>query len=202
MCNYRNHPNRQAYYHGTRMSSERRPRTLAEWFEYGRHCFHQPDGVQAVAAMKKVTGLHPGYRHPDGDNPYFYLGKIYEVENRLSRAIIFYTRALALDPLDEDSLIGRGTCYTVTYQHEAAIYDFQWLLRFPKARRSIPEKHLFFMLAENYRRLARWGEAVFWGERAKIADPGHEHHRVLFSAMVEAVNRKTDFSAQLKVGLN
>jgi tetratricopeptide (TPR) repeat protein len=177
-----------------------RPRTLSEWFEHGRRCFHQPDGVEALAAFEKVTRLHPGYRHSDGDNPYFYLGKVHEVEGRLFQAIVFYTRALAVDPLDEASLIGRGTCYTVTYRHEAAIYDFECLLRFPTTRRSIPEKHLFFMLAENYRRLNRRGEALFWEERAKAADPGFENHRLLYGALVDAARRKKDIPKHPQVG--
>lgn len=143
-----------------------------------------------MTALKKVTALHPGYRHNDGDNPYYYLGKIHEVENRLSHAIVLYTRALAVDPLDEDSLIGRGSCYTVTNQHESAIYDFESLLRFPKNRRSLPNKHLFFMLAENYRRMERWAEAIFWEELAGDAPPGDEHHKTLYEAMVNAANGK------------
>jgi len=178
----------------------RQPRTLAQWFEYGRQCFHQPDGIEAIAALTKVTRLHPGYRHPDGDNPYFYLGKIHEVEGRLSQAIVYYTRALAVDALDENSLLGRGTCYTVTHQHEAAIYDFKWLLRFPKTRRSVPEKHLFFMLAENYNNLNQWSEALLWGARAKAADPGHERHRMVYNALMKSVSRKITLPNPLQAG--
>jgi tetratricopeptide (TPR) repeat protein len=165
------------------------PRTLAEWFEHGRRCFHKPDGVQAVTAMQKVTRLHPGYTHPDGDNPYYYLGKIHEVEHRLGNAIIFYSRALALDHLDEDSLIGRATCYTVTHQHEAAIHDLERLLRFPKSRRSQPDKHVHLILAENYLLLDRWGEAIFWREQAKDAAPGAEGHQMLYDSLLHALNR-------------
>jgi len=163
------------------------PRTLPEWFEFGRLCFHQPDGLNAVAAMQKVIRLNPGYRHADGDNPYFYLGKVHEVESRLRSAIVFYSRALAVDRLDEDSLIGRGTCFTVTGQHEAAIYDFEWLLRFPKHRRSSADKHLFLMLAENNRHLNRWGEAIFWRELARDAAPGDEDQQLLYDALLAKV---------------
>jgi tetratricopeptide (TPR) repeat protein len=168
--------------------SVRNPRTLAEWFEYGRNCFHEPDGIRAIAALEKVTGIHPGYRHPDGDNPYFYLGKIHEVENHLSVAIIYYTRALAVDARDEESLIGRGTCYTMVRQHRAAIYDFEILLRFPSGRRKTPSKHLYWMIAENYRQLGDWGQVLFWGQLALDADPGQRQQH-LYDAMLESVNR-------------
>jgi len=140
-----------------------------------------------VAALEKVTRLHPGYRHPDGDNPYYYLGKINEIESRLDQAIVFYSRALAVDCLDEDSLIGRGTCYTVTGQHDAAIYDFERLLRFPKHRRSQPDKHIFLMRAENHRRQDRWGEAIFWREMARDAAPGDEDQQLLYEALTASV---------------
>ncbi len=167
-----------------------RPRTLSDWFEFGRQCFHKPDGVKAVAALNKVTGLHPGYRHSDGDNPYYYLGKIHEVETKLYHAIVYYTRALAVDPLDEDSLIGRGTCYTVTRQHEQAIHDFESLLGFPKTFRRLPNKHLFFMLAENCRRLERWVDAFFWEKLEYEAAPGDEGYRMLYESMVDTAHGK------------
>lgn len=178
--------NRHAPYGGD-PAPTRRPRTLSEWFEYGRLCFHQPDGIKAVAALERVTRCHPAYRHPDGDNPYYYLGKIHEVENRLRAAIVLYSRALGVDYLDEDSLIGRGTCYTVTGQHEAAIHDFERLLRFPMRRRSQPDKHIFLMLAENHRRQDRWGEAIFWREMARDAAPGDENQQLLYEALMAIV---------------
>ena len=75
------------------MTAQDEPQTAAEWFEQGRKCFHKPDGVGAVKALEQVIDLDPGYRHPDGDNPYFYLGKIHEVEGRMDDAIVNYTRA-------------------------------------------------------------------------------------------------------------
>ncbi len=36
-------------------------------------------------------------------------------------AIVFYSHALTLDPYDEESLIGRGSCYTVKKNHEGAL---------------------------------------------------------------------------------
>jgi len=60
------------------MGGEETGRTAGEWFEEGRQCFHQPDGEGAVNALEHVIDMDPAYRHPDGDNPYFYLGKINE----------------------------------------------------------------------------------------------------------------------------
>ena len=163
------------------MAEKKRPRTIAEWFEYGRRCFHKPDGLEAVRAMQKVSALNPAYRHPDGDNPYFYLGKISEVEGRLEEAIVFYSRALAVDPWDEESLIGRGSCYTVTSEHEKAIADFTKLLRLPEKKRKVPNKQLFYIIGENYRRMEDWGQAVYWAQLAVNADPGDEQHQKLLA---------------------
>ena len=33
------------------MADEKKPRTIAEWFELGRQCFNKPDGVAAVNAL-------------------------------------------------------------------------------------------------------------------------------------------------------
>jgi tetratricopeptide (TPR) repeat protein len=188
MCNQRYHRTKQETVGGGgRQVPRKNPRTLAEWFEHGRRCFYAPDGTGAIQAMLKVTRNNPGYRHTDGDNPYYYLGKIHEVEGRLQHAIVFYSRALAVDPLDEDSLIGLGTCHTVTGQHGAAIHDFEYLLRFPKGRRKIPQKHLFFMLSENYRRDDNWVQAIFWGQLAEDADPGNESQRELYESLLAAV---------------
>ena len=165
----------------------KQPRTCAQWFDHGRRCFHAHDGLEAVRSLLKVTRASPGYRHGDGDNPYYYLGKIHEVEGRLGHAIIFYSRALAVDPLDEESLIGLGSCFTVTGRYEAAIYCFENLLRFPKGRRNIPQKHLFFVLSENCRRAGKWVQAVFWEHLAQLADPGNERQQALYNDLVAAV---------------
>ncbi len=81
---------------------------IAELFEDGRKCFRKPDGLGAVRALEKVIDLDPAYRHPDGDNPELHPGKIHEVERRYKDAIALYSQALAIDPRDEESLIGRG----------------------------------------------------------------------------------------------
>jgi tetratricopeptide (TPR) repeat protein len=172
------------------MEEKKAPCTIDEWFEYGRRCFHLPDGVEAVKAFLKVTDLNPGYRHLDGDNPYFYLGKIYEVEGRLEEAVVHYSRALAVDSLDEESLIGRGSCFTVLQQHKQAIVDFSNLLKMPRSRRKIPDKHLLYVIAENYRLLEDWGQAIYWAQQALNADPGNERHRKLYEKIVAALHRE------------
>lgn len=163
--------------------------TIAEWFEHGRQSFHKPDGVEAVRAMQKVINLNPGYRHADGDNPYFYLGKINEVEGRLHEAIIFYSRAMAVDPWDEESLIGRASCYTATRQCSLAIADFTKLLQAPDDKRKIPKKHLLYAISENYRRLKDWGQAIYWAQQALDADPGDERQQQLLQKIIDGMNK-------------
>ncbi|MEJ2041064.1 MAG: tetratricopeptide repeat protein [Desulfosarcinaceae bacterium] len=170
------------------MADKKMPCTLAEWFEYGRSCFHLPDGVEAVRAFRKVADMNPGYRHPDGDNPYFYLGKIFEVEGRLEEAIVHYSRALAIDPEDEESLIGRGSCFTVIKEHARAIDDFSHLLHMSQGRRKIPDKHLLYVIAENYRQMKEWGQAIYWAQLALNADPGNERHQKLYEMIVAGMH--------------
>ena len=165
------------------MSEKKTPRSAAEWFEQGRECFHKPDGLGAVKAFEQVIDLDPAYCHTDGDTPYFYLGKINEVEGRLDTAIVHYTRALAINPNDEESLIGRGSCYTVTRQHEEAIADFTKLLNWPDQHRKVPRKHLFYVIGENYRQMEDWGKALYWAQKAHDADPGNHRHRELLKEL-------------------
>ena len=174
------------------MSKKKTPRTAAEWFEHGRNCFHKPDGMAAIKALERVIDLDPAYCHSDGDNPYFYLGKIQEVEGRLDSAIINYSRALAINPVDEESLIGRGSCYTVTKQHEQAIEDFTKLLQFPDKKRRVPRKHLLYAIGENYRQLEDWGKAIYWARQAHAADPGNERHQQLLKELTEKKKQSTD----------
>jgi len=161
-------------------SSKPEPETITEWFERGREFFKKPDGMAAIDAFERVIDDDPGYRHPDGDNPYFYLGKIAEVEGRIDDAIMHFTRALAVNQWDEESLIGRGSCYTVRKEHVLAIEDFEKVLRVPDAQRRVPKKNLLYGIAENYRQLEEWGMAVHWGKLALEADPHNERHRQLF----------------------
>lgn len=161
------------------MAGEKKPRTIAEWFENGRQCFHRTDGMGAVEAFERVVDEDPGYRHPDGDNPYFYLGKINEVENRIDAAVLHYTRSLAVNSVDEESLIGRGSCYTVIGQHERAIADFTRVLRFPDSKRRAPRSHLLYGIAENYRQMEKWDQALAWGRQALEAAPDNYRHQQL-----------------------
>lgn len=171
------------------MTDEKAPLSAAEWFEQGRACFHNADGLGTVAAMERVTALDSVYRHTDGDTPYFYLGKIHEIENRMDMAIFHYTRALAINGLDEESLIGRGSCYTVTKQHEQAISDFTRVLNFPEANRRSPLKHLQYALAENYRQLKDWHNALYWGEQALAADPDNDRHQKLVQQVTDEIHK-------------
>jgi tetratricopeptide (TPR) repeat protein len=173
------------------MSATKTPKTIQDWFEEGVRCFHKPDGVAAVAALEKVIDMDPGYRHPNGDNPYFYLGKIHEVEGNIERAVVLYSRALAVDANDEESLIGRGSCYTVLKRHIDAIADFSRVLAFPDRHRRVARKNLLYVIAENYRQMEDWGQAIHWGRLALDADPGNYRHQELLKA-VQARVRSED----------
>jgi tetratricopeptide (TPR) repeat protein len=161
------------------MSEAKPPVTIQDWFEEGVRCFHKPDGVAAVNAFEKVIDRDPAYRHTDGDNAYFYLGKINEVEGNLKQAVILYSRALAVDANDEESLIGRGSCFTVLKRHTEAIADFSRVLGFPKQHRRAARRHLLYAIAENYRQMGDWGQAIHWGKLALDADPGNYRHQEL-----------------------
>jgi tetratricopeptide (TPR) repeat protein len=172
------------------MSEAKTPRTIQDWFEEGVRCFHVPDGVAAVKALEKVVDMDPGYQHPDGDNPYFYLGKIHEVEGNLERAVVLYSRALAVSANDEESLIGRGSCYTVLKRHADAIADFSRVLAFPDKHRRVARKNLLYVIAENYRQMGNWGQAIHWGQLALDADPGNHRHQELLKAVQAKVRSK------------
>lgn len=161
------------------MPEDKSPRTIGEWFEWGRECFRKPDGVEAIKALEHVIDMNPGYCHPDGDNPYYYLGKISEVEARLDDAILHYSRAITVNALDEESLIGRGSCYTVVKRHEEAIADFKKVLDFPDDRRRAERKHLLYAIAENYRQMKDWPNALEWAKQALSEDPTNFRHQQL-----------------------
>jgi tetratricopeptide (TPR) repeat protein len=171
------------------MVSDKIPRTAADWFEIGRLCFQKPDGPGAVAAMENVITLDPAYRHPDGDTPYFYLGKIDEMENRIEAAVLNYSRALSINRFDEESLIGRGSCYTVMRRHPEAISDFMRVLRFPDEYRRAPKQHLLYAVAENYRQMKDWEHAFEWGEKALALEPANERHRELVDAALTEIKK-------------
>ena len=171
------------------MAGEKTGRSVAEWFEEGRRCFHKPDGVGAVKALERVIEMDPAYRHPDGDNAYFYLGKINEIEDRLDEAIGNYSRSLAINAWDEESLIGRGSCYTVARQHQQAVADFIKVLQIPEQHRRADRKHLLYAIAENYRRLKDWQQALYWGRQALDADPNNYRHQQLMKDIAEKADR-------------
>jgi len=141
--------------------------SIVEWFQKGIRAFKKPDGVAAVKAFRKVIALDPFYRHTDGDNAFFYLGKIMEVEGDLNEAITMYTRAISLDSLDEESLIGRGSCYTVLNQPNNAIADFKKILSIGSQRRRVPLEQIYYVIGENYRKQGQWSQAWEWGKRAQ-----------------------------------
>lgn len=174
------------------MSDAKTPVTIQDWFLEGVRCFHKPDGVAAVKALERVVDMDPSYRHPNGDNPYFYLGKIHEVEGNIERAVVLYSRALAVDANDEESLIGRGSCYTVLKRHADAIADFSRVLSFPDKHRRVPVKNLYYVIAENYRQMGDWGQAIYWGQQALDADPNNHRHQELVKEASAMLGQKDD----------
>ncbi len=153
--------------------------SAAEWFNKGLKCFNQPDGVGAVRAFEAVISMDAAYRHEDGDNPYFYLGKISEIEGRIDDAIKYYSSALILDQYDEESLIGRGSCYTVKKNHDSAVADFKKVLDIPSEIRNVPLQHVFYAIAENFRQQKDFPNALHWGGKALSIDPGTSRHQEL-----------------------
>jgi len=161
------------------MDKKNAPGSAADWFNEGLKCFNKPDGIGAVRAFEAVVKINSEYRHQDGDNPYFYLGKISEVEGRIGDAIELYSCALSLDPYDEESLIGRGSCYTVKKNHELAVLDFKKVLEIPSESRNAPLKHILYAIAENYRQQKDFPNALEWGEKAVSEDPDNFRHKEL-----------------------
>jgi tetratricopeptide (TPR) repeat protein len=171
------------------MPEDKKHHTIAEWFEKGRERFRKPDGMGAVKALERVIDMDPGYCHSDGDNPYFYLGKISEVEGRLDDAILHYSRAISVNALDEESLIGRGSCYTVIKHHKEAIADFTKVLHFPDEQRRAERKHLLYAIAENYRQMEDWQNALDWAKEALAADPDNFRHQQLVAEISEQIQQ-------------
>ena len=153
--------------------------SATDWFNEGLKCFNKPDGIGAVRAFEAVVKIDPFYRHEDGDNPYFYLGKISEIEERIDDAIQFYSSALTLDPYDEESLIGRGSCYTVKKNHDGAVADFKKVLDIPPENRNAPLQHVLYAIAENYRQQKDFPNALHWGKKALSEDPDNYRHQEL-----------------------
>ena len=169
------------------MDKNNTPLSVTDWFNEGLRCFNKPDGIGAVRAFEAVIKKEPAYLHEDGDNPYFYLGKISEIEGRIDNAIILYSRALTINPYDEESLIGRGSCYTVKKNHEVAITDFKKVLDIPPESRNAPLKHVLYAIAENYRQQKDFPNTLLWGERALSEDPDNHQHRELVSDAIKQI---------------
>ena len=153
--------------------------SATDWFNEGLKSFNKPDGMAAIRAFEAVVKIDLAYRHEDGDNPYFYLGKISEIEGRIDDAIQFYSSALTLDTYDEESLIGRGSCYTVKKNHEGAAADFKKVLDIPPENRNAPLQDVLSAIAENYRQQKDFSNALHWGEKALLEDPNNDRHQKL-----------------------
>jgi tetratricopeptide (TPR) repeat protein len=165
------------------MNKDSKSISASDWFNEGLKCFRKPDGIGAVRAFEAVIKINPAYRHEDGGNPYFYLGKISEMEGRMDDAIMLYSRALTLNQYDEESLIGRGSCYTVKKNHDSAIADFKKVLDIPSEIRNAPFQHVLYAIAENYRQQKDFSNALHWGEKALSEDPGNYRHQELVTEM-------------------
>ena len=94
-------------------------------------------------------------------------------------AILFYSHALTLDPYDEESLIGWGSCYTVKKNHEGAVADFKKVLDIPPENRNAPLQHVLYAIAENFRQQKDFPNALHWGEKALSEDPNNDRHQEL-----------------------
>jgi tetratricopeptide (TPR) repeat protein len=164
-------------------------KNVREWFEEGVRCFQAADGMGAVKAFKMVIKLDPAYRHADGDNPFFYMGKIHEVEGDLADAITMYSRALCLDPYDEESLIGRGSCFNVKKKYLEAITDFKKVIEIPSAFRRAPLHHLYYAIAETYRKKGDYRNALTYGQKALIEDPENFRCQELVAEMVSKLKQ-------------
>ena len=162
---------------------EKKDVDIARWFDEGIRCFQKPDGVAAFKAFQKVIQEDPTYRHTDGDNAYFYLGKIHEVEGRLQDAVMMYSQALAIDPEDEESLIGRGSCLTVKGQYDQAVEDFDKVLSLDPRKRRVPVQHLYYAIAEARRKQGDLHNALIWAHKALATDPQNYRHQQLVSAI-------------------
>ncbi len=96
---------------------------------------------------------------------------------------------MIIDPYDEESLIGRGSCYTVKKDHEKAVADFKKVLDFPPETRNAPLKHVLYAVAENYRQLKDFSNALFWGEKALAEDPENFRHQELVAEAKTTVSK-------------
>lgn len=164
-------------------------KTLTEWFEEGVRCFHKPDGPGAIIAFEKVIDMDPAYRHSDGDNPYFYLGKISEMEERLDDAIGYYSNALSIDPHDEESLIGRGSCLSVRGEYDRSISDFKKVLCINPSIRKVQVENIDYAIAVNYEKNGDMLNALNYGRKALEKDPLNYRFQEFLKAIDKNIER-------------
>jgi tetratricopeptide (TPR) repeat protein len=164
-------------------------KTLTEWFEEGVRCFHAPDGPGAIIAFEKVIDRDPAYRHSDGDNPYFYLGKISEMEERLDDAIGYYSNALSLDPHDEESLIGRGSCLSVRGECDRSISDFTKVLDLNPSIRKVQVENIYYAIAVNYEKMGNMSNALNYGKKALEKAPLNYRFQEFLKAIDKNIER-------------
>ncbi|MEZ4527198.1 MAG: tetratricopeptide repeat protein [Desulfobacterales bacterium] len=158
------------------MNTDRKKWGASEWLAEGIRCFHLPDGVKAVEALNKSIEINPKHRESNGDTAYFYLGKIYEVEGRLEGAAELYSKALSLWPEDEESLIGRGSCFYVRGDYDRAVADFEKVLAIPQNRRNVSPPELYYGLALSWSQKGEYGKAAAFAKRAIDESPDYDEY--------------------------
>ncbi len=184
------------------MNTDRKKWGASEWLAEGIRCFHLPDGVKAVEALNKSIQLNPEHRGSSGDTAYFYLGKIYEVEGRLEGAVELYSKALALWSEDEESLIGRGSCFYARGDYDRAIADFEKVLAIPHNRRNVSPPDLYYGLALSWSQKRAYGKAAEFAKRAIDESPDYDeyvyHLRNIIKADESAIPDESVYLMQYK----
>lgn len=159
----------------------------SEWLAEGIRCFHLPDGIKAVAALRKSIEMVPEHREANGDTAYFYLGKIYEVEGRLESAIELYSKALTLWPEDEESLIGRGSCFYARGHFDNALADFEKVLAFPPDGRNVNPADLYYGLGLCHFQKKEYQKALEYAKRALESSPDYDEYVYHLKTVMKAV---------------
>jgi tetratricopeptide (TPR) repeat protein len=76
--------------------------------------------------FKKIVERNPKFKGDDGDNAFYYMGRIHEhYLDEIDTAIQYYTRSLELSPDDVDSFENRGICRLRKKQYEMALKDIR-----------------------------------------------------------------------------
>ncbi len=168
------------------MNTDRKKWGASEWLAEGIRCFHLPDGIRAVEALNKSIAINPEHREHNGDTAYFYLGKIYEVEGRLEGAAELYSKALSLWPEDEESLIGRGSCFYASGEYDKAIADFEKVLRIPQSRRNVSPADLYYGLGLCLSQKGDYRKAAEFAQRAVDESPDYDEYVYHLKHIVKA----------------